>query len=103
LAHVECHLPAADRRRDAADRLRRSRQGPGAARREQRAGGDLLPVELGADAQALGNFRTSAGVWRVYDGRPGEKALVLADQARTIVVVGRTDVRNLETLASSLA
>ena len=62
----------------------------------------LLPGELGADAQALGNFRTPAGVWRVYDGRPGEKALVLADQSRTIVVVGKTDMKNLETLASSL-
>jgi hypothetical protein len=62
----------------------------------------LLPGELGSGAKALGNFRTDAGVWRVYDGRPGEKALVLAEPARTIVIVGKTGVENLETLASSL-
>ncbi|WP_433370477.1 DUF4245 domain-containing protein [Actinoplanes sp. CA-142083] len=62
----------------------------------------LLPGELGADAKALGNFRSPAGVWRVYDGRPGEKALVLADQKRTIVVVGKTGMDNLEALATSL-
>ncbi|MFC7275653.1 DUF4245 domain-containing protein [Paractinoplanes rhizophilus] len=62
----------------------------------------LLPGELGENAKALGNFRSPAGVWRVYDGRPGEKALVLADQSRTIVVVGKTDMKNLETLATSL-
>jgi hypothetical protein len=62
----------------------------------------LLPGELGSSAKALGNFRTTAGVWRVYDGRPGEQALVLADQPRTIVIVGRTDLKNLEALASSL-
>ena len=62
----------------------------------------LLPGELGDKAKALGNFRTTAGVWRLYDGRPGEKALVLSEPARTIVVVGRTDVKNLETLATAL-
>jgi hypothetical protein len=62
----------------------------------------LLPAELGSDAKALGNVRTTAGVWKVYDGRPGEKALVLADTARTIVIVGKTDLENLQTLASSL-
>jgi hypothetical protein len=41
-------------------------------------------------------------VWRLYTGRPGEQALVLADASRTIIVVGRTDVSNLEHLASSL-
>jgi uncharacterized protein DUF4245 len=62
----------------------------------------LLPTELGDSAKALGNFRTPAGVWRVYDGRPGETAIVLADQTRTIVVVGRTDVKNLQDLATAL-
>jgi len=62
----------------------------------------LLPGELGSGGKALGNYRTPAGVWRVYDGRPGETALVLADPARTVVVVGKTGMDNLETLASSL-
>lgn len=63
----------------------------------------LLPAELSTSAKPLENFRAANGVWRLYDARPGEQALVLADQSRTIIVVGRTDVRNLQKLASSLA
>ena len=62
----------------------------------------LLPGELGSGGKALGNYRTPAGVWRVYDGRPGEAALVLSEPARTIVVVGKADLTNLQTLAASL-
>jgi Protein of unknown function (DUF4245) len=62
----------------------------------------LLPAELTAKAKPLTNFRAANGVWRLYDGRPGEQALVLADQNRTIVVLGKTGVQNLEELASSL-
>jgi hypothetical protein len=62
----------------------------------------LLPTELGVSAKALGNFRTPAGVWRVYDGRPGERALVLAEPTRTVIVVGKIDMTNLEKLATSL-
>jgi len=63
----------------------------------------LLPTELSAGAKPTGNFRSASGVWRVYDARPGEKALVLGEQNRTIVIVGRTDVDNLEKLATSLS
>ena len=62
----------------------------------------LLPAELTATAKPLTDFRAANGVWRLYDGRPGEQALVLADQARTIIVIGKTDVKNLEKLASAL-
>lgn len=62
----------------------------------------LLPAELTTKAKPLTDFRASNGVWRLYDGRPGEQALVLADPSRTIIVVGKTDVSNLERLASSL-
>jgi hypothetical protein len=62
----------------------------------------LLPGELGSGGKALGNYRTPAGVWRVYDGRPGEKALVLTEPARTIVVVGKADLTSLQTLAGAL-
>ncbi|MBM2622566.1 DUF4245 domain-containing protein [Actinoplanes sp. LDG1-06] len=62
----------------------------------------LLPTELTKEAKPLGNFRTSSGVWRWYSTRPGEKALVMADQTRTIVIVGKTDQDNFETLAGSL-
>ena len=63
----------------------------------------LLPGELGSNAKALGVYRTPAGVWRVYDARTGEKALVLAEPTRTIVVVGKADLSELETLASTLS
>jgi hypothetical protein len=63
----------------------------------------LLPAELGSGAKPLGNVRTAAGVWRVYDARPGEKALVLADEKRTVVVVGKTGVESLQAFATTLA
>jgi hypothetical protein len=63
----------------------------------------LLPAELSTTAKPLDTFRADARVWRLYDARPGEQALVLAEQNRTIIVVGRTQAKNLETLASSLS
>jgi hypothetical protein len=63
----------------------------------------LLPVELTEDAEVVGTFRADTGVWRRYDTRPGESALVLAEPGRTIVVIGATDRENLDTLASSLS
>jgi hypothetical protein len=63
----------------------------------------LLPAELSKDAKPAGEFRSGAGVWRLYDTRPGERALVLADQSRTVIVIGKSDVDELETLAGSLS
>ncbi|GAA0507830.1 hypothetical protein Ade02nite_49830 [Paractinoplanes deccanensis] len=63
----------------------------------------LLPTELTKAAKPAGEFRSDAGVWRLYDTRPGEKALVLADQTRTVIVIGKSDVERLETLAGSLS
>jgi Protein of unknown function (DUF4245) len=65
--------------------------------------GTLLPTELTKDARPTGTFRAANGVWRLFDGRPGEKALVMADQSRTIVIVGKSDVDNLEKLAEALS
>jgi hypothetical protein len=62
----------------------------------------LLTAELTATAKPQGNFRSANGVWRAYQARPGEQALVLADQDRTIIVVGSAGMTNLERLASSL-
>jgi Protein of unknown function (DUF4245) len=62
----------------------------------------LLPAELSKEAKVIGNHRAANGVWRLYDGRPGERALVLVEANRTVVVVGKTDEKNLETLAESL-
>jgi hypothetical protein len=63
----------------------------------------LLPAELSATAKPRDTFRADARVWRLYDARPGEQALVLAEHDRTIIVVGATEAKNLETLASSLS
>ncbi|WP_239079817.1 DUF4245 domain-containing protein [Paractinoplanes brasiliensis] len=62
----------------------------------------LLPAELSKDAKPIGQVRSEAGVWRLYDARPGEKALVMADQSRTVVLVGKTGSDNLEALADTL-
>ncbi len=50
----------------------------------------------------MGTFRAAGGVWRQYDARPGEQALVLSDTTRTIVVVGRAGITNMQSLVSSL-
>ncbi len=62
----------------------------------------LLPAELGDKPEPRGVFRDGERAWRGYAARPGETALVLAEQGRTIVIVGTTDRENLEDLANSL-
>jgi hypothetical protein len=62
----------------------------------------LLSAELTKEAEQRSVFRAPNGVWRLYDARPGEQALVLSDGLRTIIVVGRTDRANLEAMAGSL-
>jgi hypothetical protein len=63
----------------------------------------LLPAELTDNAKPLSSFRAANGVWRLYTGRPGEQALVLAEADRTIILVGKTDEKSLEQLATSLS
>ena len=63
----------------------------------------LLPAELGSASKQVDVYRSDARMWRLYDARPGEQALVLGETGRTLIVVGRTDARNLEKLASSLS
>jgi hypothetical protein len=63
----------------------------------------LLPAELGSASKQVDIYRSDARMWRLYDARPGEQALVLGETGRTLIVVGRTDARNLEKLASSLS
>ena len=63
----------------------------------------LLPAELGAAAKPLDTYRTDARAWRLYQARPGEQALVLAETGRTIIVVGTARAGRLEELASSLS
>ena len=63
----------------------------------------MVPAEVGAEGKRTGAFRTAARTWTVYTGRPGETALVFTEQSRTIVIVGRTEQKNLETLAAALS
>jgi hypothetical protein len=63
----------------------------------------LLPAELTKAAKPTGTYRSASRAWRQYDARPGEQALVLAEQNRTIVVVGKAGTRSLQTLASALS
>jgi hypothetical protein len=64
----------------------------------------LLRTELTDKAAPLmTSYRAANGVWRLYSARLGEKALVLTDENRTIVVVGKADDSSLEKLAGSLS
>jgi uncharacterized protein DUF4245 len=63
----------------------------------------LLPAELGTAAKPTDKFRAVGRLWQRYTARPGEQALVLAEPNRTIIVVGQSDAKNLETLASALS
>jgi hypothetical protein len=62
----------------------------------------LLPAELTTGAKPVDTFRTDARVWRRYDARPGEQALVFSEPDRTLIVVGEARSRHLQTLAAAL-
>jgi hypothetical protein len=63
----------------------------------------LVRAELTSSAALRGTFHAGARSWQRYDGRPGEQALVLFEKGRTIIIVGKTDTKNLDALASSLS
>ena len=62
----------------------------------------LLPVELGKDPKAVSTFRDGPRAWQRYEARAGESALILLEKDRTIIVVGMTESKTLESFASSL-
>jgi hypothetical protein len=62
----------------------------------------LLPAELTTSAKPADTFRSDTRVWRRYDARPGEQALVFSEPSRTIIVIGPAGSRRLETLAAAL-
>jgi Protein of unknown function (DUF4245) len=62
----------------------------------------LLPAELTSAAKPVDTYRADARLWRRYDARPGEQALVFAEPGRTMIVVGEAGARHLETLAAAL-
>jgi hypothetical protein len=63
----------------------------------------LARTELTTAAAQIGRFQTGGSTWSLYTGRPGEQGLVLFDQNRTIIIVGRAKAENLEALASALS
>lgn len=62
----------------------------------------LLPAELTTAAKPVDTFRADARVWRRYDTRPGEQALVFSEPNRTIIVIGDAGTRQVDTLAATL-
>jgi hypothetical protein len=63
----------------------------------------VLRGELTADARPDGTKRIKGRSWQSYPGRGKERALVLLEPKRTIVVLGKAPAEELAALASSLA
>jgi hypothetical protein len=64
--------------------------------------GDLVEAELGEQARVQGEVQVAGHGWRRYAGAGGVRALVLAEPARTVIVVGNTKDRYLTQLAGAL-
>ncbi len=63
----------------------------------------LLPAELGTDAKPGNLINIDAGQWREYPvARNGDRALVLADNGRTTVVIGTASEAELRTFVDAL-
>jgi hypothetical protein len=63
----------------------------------------LLPAELGGNAQPGDLVEVGDGRWRDYpEARDGSRALVLAENGRTVIVIGNGSADDLRILASSL-
>ncbi|MEU4687464.1 DUF4245 domain-containing protein [Actinoplanes sp. NPDC023714] len=63
----------------------------------------LVPAEVGDQGKRTGTFRTANRTWMTYSGRPGETAFIVTEQNRTIVLIGETKQKNMETLAAALS
>lgn len=63
----------------------------------------LARTELSSDAAQTDRYTTGGKTWALYTGRPGEQGLVLFDQGRTIIIVGKAKATQLQDLAASLA
>jgi hypothetical protein len=63
----------------------------------------LVTKELGSDARLTGTTEEINGKqWQVYDARKGERAYVLLEPGRTIIVVGKAGEAELKEFAGSL-
>ena len=62
----------------------------------------LLPRELGAEIRPLGAVSVSGRDWQSFQVHGSERALVLSDSSRTLIVVGQATQEELVRLAQSL-
>jgi hypothetical protein len=62
----------------------------------------LLERELGAAVAQPGTVDVNGKSWQLYPGRKGERALVLLEPGRTIMIVGRASDAELKELAAAL-
>jgi len=62
----------------------------------------LLPAELKGNGQAQGVTEVAGRDWQRYSARPGERALVLLEDRRTVLIVGDAAEGELRSLASAL-
>lgn len=63
----------------------------------------LLPAELTGSARPEGTVQLNATGWQRYRARPGERALVLLQPDRTIIVIGTAAEAELRSMAQSLS
>lgn len=61
----------------------------------------LLPTELTAKGQPQGATEVAGRSWQVYTARAGERALVLMEPGRTVIVVGSARESELRDLAGA--
>jgi hypothetical protein len=57
---------------------------------------------LGAGAQAVGSTTINGEVWRTYSVAGGERAFVLVQADRSLIVIGRADEADLTALAQAV-
>lgn len=62
----------------------------------------LLPAELTRNGQAQGATEVAGRDWQRYSARAGERALVLLQPERTVIVVGKAAEGELRDLAGAL-
>lgn len=62
----------------------------------------MLSRELGANARETGRLDVNGRSWAVYSARKGERALVLLEAGRTVIIVGQADQETLQKFAATL-
>ena len=62
----------------------------------------VIPAELTGASRPQGAAQIGDVAWQTYSARPGERALVLLEPTRTVIVVGSAPEADLRELAASL-